>query len=170
MPQTSTLNIYVCAGISFIGWFNDYHTLSHGFSVPDTTSRSRKAYDMNRLFQPWVFACFCILLKACVLLERPETSSLIIDVCVGIGFNGWFNDYNTLPHGFSHVEMSTRNEWGQAVTTLGLLVVFFLKACLLSGSPQTLFLNKYVCVGIRFIGWFNDNGTLPHDIMTSRND
>ena len=38
-PQTWALNIYICVGTSLTGWLDDKHTLPHGFSVPDTSSK-----------------------------------------------------------------------------------------------------------------------------------
>ena len=55
-PQTWELNIYICVGISLIGWLDGKLTLPHGFSVPDTPTSNYCGHD----HQPCVFPCWLL--------------------------------------------------------------------------------------------------------------
>ena len=56
-PQWA-LNIYICVGTSLIGWFDGEHTLPHGFSVPDTTSKQYQYGHHDH--EPCVFPCWLL--------------------------------------------------------------------------------------------------------------
>ena len=53
--EISCLNIYVCVGTSFIGWFEDKLTLPHDFSLTGMFTRK-----YGQAPQPWVFACWLL--------------------------------------------------------------------------------------------------------------
>ena len=99
-PQTSSLNIYVCVGISSIGWFNDELTLSTWFLTGRHTCRSRKQYDhIQNIHNPHHgFLIVGFFPNAFYCFKGPQTSSLnMVYVCVGVSFIGWWNDWVTLP-------------------------------------------------------------------------
>ena len=86
-PQTSSLKIHACVGISFIGWFNDY-LIFYGVFHCQTCLEMSTAMT----FPSWGFGC-CLLSQSLPNFWRPQTSSLGINTYVGISFIGWFNCY-----------------------------------------------------------------------------
>ena len=161
-PQTSSLKIHVCVGISYIGWFNDKYTLQHAFSL---SNLSKKQYGQNL---PTMGFCWlysfprpCIVLVLEGLKHNPWRYMFVWEWVILVGLL-----ISTLCHMIFHYQARIESSMTRTFPSC-VFAGWILSQCLaVFWRPETSSLKIYVCVGLCLIGigWFNDKYSLLHDV------